>query len=509
MLHPPLLVVGRRLVYPEATPTQEHCVNRRLVAVSAVVSVLALSACGGPDLPPGSPPGTVGAITLTSSYAPLEEGFAWAKQQSLAYVFEGDPVGKWYEAALPGRDAFCMRDVSHQVYGGLALGLWEHTANMLHKFAENISPERQWASYWEIDKLDRPAPVDYRSDEDFWYNLPANFDVVDAAYRSWEWTGDPAYVHGPVFLDFYRRSLTDYVTAWDVDGDGLQESPAENGYRGIPTYWEGEGPRALTGADLVAAQYAANLAFARMLEADAEARSEPSAVYRDEAERLLRLFNDGWWSDEAGRFYTSELADGVFDTTFIPLLQIIPHYYGIVEPGARADALLDELPLGRIVEVNGYLAESYYRGGRIEAAFDQLMAQVDPALSRREYPENPFTVVGTTVRYVAGIEARASEGLVETLPRLPDRVETLSLEHVPVLSNQIAVQHDRRRGTILRNESGPMLRWRATFAGRHESLVLNGTLVPATVRINERGEAESYILVDLSAGREVGVGVPN
>jgi len=110
-----------------------------------------------------------------------------------------------------------------------------------------------------------PPPLDYRSDEDFWYNLPANFDVIQAIYRVFEWTGDADYLNDPVFLDFYRHSLTDYVEAWDSDADGFMESPPENGIRGIPTYWEGEGPRALTGADLVAAQFAANRAFARIL----------------------------------------------------------------------------------------------------------------------------------------------------------------------------------------------------------------------------------------------------
>jgi hypothetical protein len=42
------------------------------------------------------------------------EGFNWAKQQARAFGFVGDPVGPWYEAALPGRSAFCMRDVAHK-----------------------------------------------------------------------------------------------------------------------------------------------------------------------------------------------------------------------------------------------------------------------------------------------------------------------------------------------------------------------------------------------------------
>ena len=47
-------------------------------------------------------------VALSSSDSRLVEGFAWAKAQALAYVSIGDPVGDWYEAALPGRQAFCI-----------------------------------------------------------------------------------------------------------------------------------------------------------------------------------------------------------------------------------------------------------------------------------------------------------------------------------------------------------------------------------------------------------------
>ena len=82
-------------------------------------------------------------VSLDSSDKLLRQGFAWAKTQALAYVFSasttGDPVGDWYEAALPGREAFCMRDVAHQSTGAQALGLAHYTYNMLYKFAANIA----------------------------------------------------------------------------------------------------------------------------------------------------------------------------------------------------------------------------------------------------------------------------------------------------------------------------------------------------------------------------------
>ena len=45
-------------------------------------------------------------LQLRSSDAALVHAFDWAKGQALSYVREGDPVGPWYEAALPGRQAF-------------------------------------------------------------------------------------------------------------------------------------------------------------------------------------------------------------------------------------------------------------------------------------------------------------------------------------------------------------------------------------------------------------------
>ncbi|NNK49182.1 MAG: hypothetical protein HKP01_09950, partial [Gemmatimonadetes bacterium] len=93
-----------------------------------ILMLVCAGACAREDGPP-STSGTPGAITLASDHPGLVEGFEWAKETALGYVRAGDPVGPWFEAALPGREAFCMRDVSHQAEGALALGLYDHTLN--------------------------------------------------------------------------------------------------------------------------------------------------------------------------------------------------------------------------------------------------------------------------------------------------------------------------------------------------------------------------------------------
>ena len=439
------------------------------------------------------------SVRLRSDHAALEEGFAWARETALGYVRSGDPVGPWFEAALPGRDAFCMRDVSHQAEGALALGLNEELLNMMRKFAASISESRDWCGYWEIDRLDRPAPVDYRSDEDFWYNLPANFDLVQAGLRAWEWTGDPNWLTDPALEEFRRRTLSDYVDRWDTDGDGLVQSPESAGIRGIPTYWEGGGPPPATGGDLVAAQYAANRAYAALLRA---AGGDPAAADRfdAEADRLRELYNQTWWSEELGRFQTSVLRDGSFDGTDIPAMQIFPLYFGIVLPH-RAERLLTTLRPGVNVEERSYLAEAYYLYGRDDAAFAFLLAQMEPDLARREYPENPFTAVGGTVRWLAGVRPLASEDLVETRPRLPVGVDWLELSRVPLLGGSLDVRHEGNASTSVTNRGTRRIRWRAVFPVDMDSLRVDGKSRAAIRRPGVRGVPESYVVVEIGVGQ--------
>ncbi len=104
---------------------------------AAVSCAVVCTACGGNTvevLPRGE------VSVFTSSDAGLERAYSWAREMALSYVHDGgDPVGLWYEAALPQREAFCMRDVSHQSVGAHILGLAAHNKNMFGRFVSNIS----------------------------------------------------------------------------------------------------------------------------------------------------------------------------------------------------------------------------------------------------------------------------------------------------------------------------------------------------------------------------------
>lgn len=164
------------------------------VAAGLMLSVFGLSLNGqSTDRLSGETPDEEQIAVFTSTDLQLERSYKWAKAKALSYAHDsGDPVGAWYEAALPNREAFCMRYVSHQTVGAHIIGLAKHNKNMMMKFAENISEPKDWCTYWEINRHDEPAPVDYASDTEFWYCLNANFDVIQTCLKMYEWTGDTA-----------------------------------------------------------------------------------------------------------------------------------------------------------------------------------------------------------------------------------------------------------------------------------------------------------------------------
>jgi hypothetical protein len=451
-------------------------------------------------------------LALETPDAPLAAAFAWAKDQALDYAFPaavyGDPVGDWYEAALPSRFAFCMRDVSHQATGAHVLGLAAFNRNMLGKFARGISPRRDFCSYWEIDKWDRPAPVDYKNDRDFWYNLTANFDVLDACWRQYLWTDDRAYLDDPAFLDFYRLSLGDYIKAWDKDGDGIPEHHPEYGSRGLGGYDEGPfSDTALYASDLVAAMARAFDDHAALL----AARGDPAAVpaLRQRAE-ILRRDYEGWWSDSRGRFADGRVRGGALVYQDLIWNGVFPLYFGFIPPGPRRDATVrrirDAVPEG--IEIESYLPEILYSYGEDAAAYSRILGLADPAKARREYPEVSFALLGAVTTGLMGVSPDARTRTVETRSRLTPETAWAGLRGLPVFDALVDLRHDGRRSTTLTQRSGRPFVWRAVIEGAFADLAVDGTARSASHGVDSAGRHVSWVDVEMFAGRTATLAAP-
>jgi len=464
-----------------------------------------------------------GLVQLESSDPRLVSSFAWARQRALAYAYTGDPVGDWYDSTAGERYAFCMRDVSHQSVGAAVLGLAGHTRNMLRRFAAGVSATRDWASFWEINKDGFPAPIDYKDDQDFWFCLPANFDVMQACYRQFQWTGDRTYFDA-VFSNFYDRTVTAYVEAWDKDKDGIMESRPEAQRRGIPSYHQ-DFPRPLIGSDLIAAQYKGYLAYASIQESKGVPGSlsqQLAQEFRAKAQLLRTRYNMEWWDAEQARYYSLMMPDHTFYKGSVISADILPLLFGITEEGRKTEAALNDLertpsttPLGSTVPRDpsgpaarfgtfSHFPEILFQYGRNDAAYKVLKEITDPAFLNRGKPEIVFAVVGAVASGMMGVSPDAPHQTLETLPRLPKEVQWVKLAHVPVLRNEITVQHRGVTETAVTNEAGPVFLWKVSFpdpsSGRNSRILVDGVPVPTTSGEQLNHQAIVQALVPMKTG---------
>ncbi len=386
-----------------------------------------------------------GRISFICDDKELEKGFAWAKKTALAYSHEGDLVGDWYEAALPKRQAFCIRDVCHHLSGAQFLGLGNHTKNMLLKFAQSVSESKDFCPFWEITKGYYPAPVDYTNDKDFWFNLPANFDIVHACKRAYMLTGDREYIDSYDFRHFYDITFKEYIERWDHDGDGIPDRAVFGSRRGIPSYDEQPGmEEAIVASDLISVMAAAYDSYGFLLEMS----GREGNLYRERSDELMTLLDKEWWNEKDNCFYSAKLGDGTYVSTLGS-----PHlmaYYGAVKEPCKLKSLLDfvnENSLKNvIVEIMSHYPEIYYKNGQEERGLYWLKRCIDPRLKRREYPEVSFSVIGSYVQCLMGITADASTGEIDIHPKLPENVTYAELTNCPIFGGEIDCIYNK--GTV-------------------------------------------------------------
>ena len=467
-----------------------------------------------------SKPGFVSGLEFASSDQRLVQGFEWAKRQASDYVFTGDAVGPWYEAALPGRQAFCMRDTAHQSMGAQALGLAAWTLNMLQRFAENISASKQWCSYWEIDRFNQPSPADYQSDTSFWYDLPANFDVLDSAYRMYLWTGNPNYIYDPVLDNFYDRTMGEYVRRWELSPDKVMtrvrfpgpQTEAEqltvehhgHIHLGIPGYNEGNHTY-VVGIDLLAVEYAAFRDYAQIEKLRGNSAGAQNAEAT--ATKLRELINNTWWNAKENRFYG--LLDQNHHLEGSDSQAVL--YWNAAEPGPKMQSAVKDL-LASVqhrnpcaVEGESHDAEILYRYGEAKAAYGVLLDLTTPGHCRQEYPEVSYSVIGAITTGLMGINIIPVRSLeVETLPALTPSESWAELRNLPIGRNAITVRHNGNQATVFTNRSGPALIWRAAFPGAFGQLLVNGKPMKAHNEM-EKLTAISWVEIPVGAGDTIQV----
>ncbi len=439
-----------------------------------ILTAFILSACSGTENKESKE--NDGNLYFTSSNKELESAFDWAKNKALSYAHDSqDPVGFWYEAALPNREAFCMRDVSHQTIGAEILGLSKHNHDMLVKFAKNISKQRDYCSYWEINRYNKPATIDYENDTDFWYNLPANFDMVYNSYRLYKWTGNKDYLENEDLQNFYELSLSTYVDHEDLGSKEVLNrnrsihlakdlsSTRFGKNRGIPTYNEGGRGETFLGIDMTASLIAAYNAYYEMFELKGE--SVKATEIRTKLEREQAFLDDFWWDDEKEAYRSIWYEDDTFDYFMIGENQAFLHYliyFDVVTDADKLEKIVRDYDTNfdnLIVELKSYLPIIFYENNFTQKANQMIIDLCSEENLRRDYPENSFTVIEHVTRGLMGVEPNAASNTFSTLSRLESENDWAEIMNVPLLGNEVTVRHDGHGQTTATNESGPLEFW--------------------------------------------------
>lgn len=454
-----------------------------------------------------------GVVSFISTDTALETAFNRAKLMALSYVGKpADPVGDWYESALPPRSAFCMRDVAHQSIAGEIFGLGSANKNMFNLFAGNISESKDWCSYWEINKYGKPAPEDYRNDTAFWYNLNANFDILNASWKLFLWTGDTSYIQSPVFKNFFDRSVDEYIQRWRLEPGSLLSRPTYpnagtyfneaddfNRCRGLPSYSEGV-PGIKMGIDLVAAIYRGMMSYAEILKW--LGKEKEAAVYIKKANQYQQHIDAYWWDTAANRYNTYYSKNNEFGKNEGETFLL---WFDALKNTARKQITIKRLLKENWnVENLSYFPLIMYQQGYADNGYRYVLHLTGPATKRREYPEVSFGVIRGIVEGTMGLEADARYNRLRTLYNHSASTESM-IKDVPVMGTSITVTHKGSNCSVLKNNGSKRIIWQAAFYGDFKQLYFNKQLIKAKQQLLPIGRKVTYLSVTLKPGESATV----
>jgi len=128
-----------------------------------------------------------------------------------------------------------------------------------------------------------------------------------------------------------------------------------------------------------------------------------------------------------------------------------------------------------------------------------------PNFFGKEVGEVAFAVVGAVATGLMGLTPDAPRQTIGTLPRLSDSLKWAKLAHVPVMHNEITVEHRGKHESTLTNSAGPTLRWKASFpapeSGQHTHILVDGVRTPASVEPKANGQLVISTVIAVDPGR--------
>lgn len=478
-------------------------------------------------------------VALKSSNEYLEDTFNWAAHKMDQFMMTGKhglvnkdenrPNGTGeadyepsYWAGYYDRSAYYSRDFVHQATGGQIAGLEEENYNMFETFAENCTEARKYYTLWCFNFDGTPHTIDYSSDDRFVREVPAQFELVEKAYKQYLWSGDERYISDEMF-EFYTNVMTKYVELHDTNGNGVAEGTGKGIFDGSASYNERGGEPLLEAGDSIGSQYQATLAYAGILKARGD--DQGAEEWYQKAADLKKYFNENWSVVEGQEdTYARGLStDGVTKYTgfgkenswFMPMKMI-------TEPGARNDAYIEFVleNLGEGIGSSGaptnleaytYIPDMLFPYNRSDDAWKWMkyITSIKDEPHERpsqgtngDYPEISFTFVSQVIEGMMGVEPNAGENLVATSPRLPGEVPDVTAKYMDIGDYELDLTHTGNNASDLTNHSDKPITWEARFYGEHNFIKIGDKTVKAETK-DINGETVSYAVTTVGAGETV------
>ena len=381
--------------------------------------------------------------------------------------------------------------------------------NMFTLFAKNISASKDWCTYWEINKWGKPAPADYRNDTAFWYNLPANFDILNACWNLYLWTGDKNYISNPVFKNFFSKSANEYIKGWVLQPDSLLTRPAHpnagssfnindnfHRCRGLSSYSEGVKDMKV-GIDLVAALYRGLHSYAEILKMNGKTAEAKQVGLR--ANSYREHIDKYWWDEAAARYNTFYSNSGTFGKNEGETFLL---WFDALSDSTRKRKTVEHILTDKWnVENMSYFPYLFYKNGYWNEAVHYMLLLTDPRTERREYPEVSYGVILGFTNGLMGIQPDARFNRVQTIYKT-NTIQTSSIKNVPLLGTSISVTHSLKKTEFSNKGKQPVI-WRAAFYGSHDKIMVDGNTQKATTGKNEAAKSFSYTDIKVNGGKTV------
>jgi hypothetical protein len=100
-----------------------------------------------------------------------------------------------------------------------------------------------------------------------------------------------------------------------------------------------------------------------------------------------------------------------------------------------------------------------------------------------------------------GIGPDASSRVVSSMSRLTKETSWAEMKMVPALDNEISVRHGGTTETRFTNESGPAIRWKATFPVRGGKLLVDGAATKAQEEQDLRQQYSTSVMLKVDPGQ--------